>query len=94
MLTDREKFIYYSTAIAVNPKCVNMPHDKRTILLATIVKEHCKTLRNVEWREIFEACDMLKQHLIYNALDHYSSDKIANMFADFITKGYIEVKTL
>lgn len=73
-----------------------MPLDRRTILLAAIRNEYCRTLTNKEWTEIFIDVEKLRFHMVDNALEDlvngYGSDKIASMFADFITKGYISVK--
>lgn len=93
MLTDKEKFIYFATAITKDDKLMKLPHDKRTMLLAAIRNEHCKTLTNKEWCEVFADVEQLRHKVGVGAfvdlLNGYGKDKIANMFADFITKGYV-----
>ena len=93
MLSDREKFIYFSTAITKDKELMKLPHDKRTMLLAAIVNEHCRTLTNKEWSEIFTEVETIRKEIAMSAyvdlLNGYGKDKIANMFQDFITKGYV-----
>lgn len=94
MLSDREKFIYYATAIAKDQTLMSLRHDKRTVLLALIRDKYCPKVTNKEWHEVFHDCEDLRLdiafHSVQSLLDGKDDNEIANMFSNFITKGKLE----
>lgn len=86
-LTDREKFTYFATSLALSPITMGLPLESRTLLLQKLRMKFCPTLKNADWHEIFRAVEDLRPLCQNVTLNNLNKSDMMHIYNEFMTKG-------